>query len=287
MPRHTKPTRVERGKDPSEQLSRKLTAILRHGKDGFKDRISPAGWLPIQELITRSNYCQTNNITHADISQAVKNCPKQRFKISDDLQQIKATQGHTISISDDSLTEITLEKAHTYDAVCHGTYYKVLNLIQQYGLCKMKRQHIHMTASDRVDASIGVISGFRASTEVLVYIDIVKAVSEGLKFFVSENNVILCAGNQEGYLLPQYFKKIVDRKTGTEVMSKHSNSSSTSTDKKKLENLAKNLRKKLKSIEALKKQTGGLNQEQLEKVASEPNVRNKLNETIESLKQMK
>ena len=36
----------------------------------------------------------------------------------------------------------------------------------------------------------------------------------GLKFFRSANNVILTEGNQDGAVAPDFFQKVVDRKSG-------------------------------------------------------------------------
>lgn len=48
----------------------------------------------------------------------------------------------------------------------------------------------------------------RASAQVLVYIDMEKAMRGGLKFFQSENGVILCAGNEKGFIPPEFFKEV-------------------------------------------------------------------------------
>lgn len=37
---------------------------------------------------------------------------------------------------------------------------------------------------------------------------------DGLKFFISKNNVILCPGNENGYLETKYFAKAVNVKSG-------------------------------------------------------------------------
>ena len=37
---------------------------------------------------------------------------------------------------------------------------------------------------------------------------------DGFKFFLSENNVLLCAGDHTGLLPPRYFISVVDRKSG-------------------------------------------------------------------------
>lgn len=313
--------------DPSSRLSHKLSSILRHGNDGFKDVLEKQnGWVELAVLLQRSNFCQQHNVTKEQIETVVKNCPKQRFKISDDGFRIKATQGHTINFVDETLRKMTVEQAAGYDAIAHGTYRKSINLIMNSGLSRMARQHIHLTASDRVDKSIGVISGFRMSCEILIYVDAVAAIQDGIDFFVSENNVILCSGNDEGLLIPKYFKKVVDRQKGgkkiceerlavwrgeaqiesetsttitKEVSAKNSDEKKSSSakvpaektpERKKLENLAKNLRKKLRRIEVLKGQAMEcieLNEEQKTKLASEADVKTKLEETLKALRETK
>lgn len=39
-------------------------------------------------------------------------------------------------------------------------------------------------------------------------------IEDGIRFFRSVNNVILCPGDQEGFLKPEYFEKVVDLKKG-------------------------------------------------------------------------
>ena len=39
--------------------------------------------------------------------------------------------------------------------------------------------------------------------------------SDGIKFYMSANKVILSSGDINGIILPKYFKNVVDRKTGT------------------------------------------------------------------------
>ena len=36
--------------------------------------------------------------------------------------------------------------------------------------------------------------------------------SDGFKFYWSANNVILCPGNEQGFLPPQYFEKVMQTK---------------------------------------------------------------------------
>jgi 2'-phosphotransferase len=43
---------------------------------------------------------------------------------------------------------------------------------------------------------------------VLIYIDVDKAISAGIDFFVSANSVVLTEGDEWGYLRPQFFSLV-------------------------------------------------------------------------------
>ncbi|KAH3856764.1 hypothetical protein DPMN_099358 [Dreissena polymorpha] len=83
------------------------------------------------------------------------------------------------------------------------------------GLSRMKRNHIHMAMGEPGDNC--VTSGMRSSCEVTIRIDLKKAMEDGIKFFVSANNVILSPGNEDGLIPPKYFELVMDRKKGARI----------------------------------------------------------------------
>merc|ERR1711963_528262 len=82
--------------------------------------------------------------------------------------------------------------------VIHGTNFKEWN-------------HIHFAAGE--PGSEGVISGMRGTAQVYIYVDLAAAMGDGLRFYRSANNVILSPGNDQGVLLPKYFKQVKNVKT--------------------------------------------------------------------------
>jgi 2'-phosphotransferase len=52
----------------------------------------------------------------------------------------------------------------------------------------------------------------RKNSSILVYVDVEAAMKAGIKFFVSENGVILTEGNEEGFLPYEFFKRVESRK---------------------------------------------------------------------------
>lgn len=94
--------------------------------------------------------------------------------------------------------------------VVHGTYVEPWAQIKTKGLSVMRRNHIHL-ASGKFGEE-GVISGMRKTAEVFIYINIPKALEEDIKFFISDNGVILTPGNSQGLLPPHLFLRVEDKK---------------------------------------------------------------------------
>ena len=52
----------------------------------------------------------------------------------------------------------------------------------------------------------------RTSSQVLIFINLQKALDAGIKFFMSDNGVILTEGDNEGFLRPEFFEKVENTK---------------------------------------------------------------------------
>ena len=52
----------------------------------------------------------------------------------------------------------------------------------------------------------------RNSSNILIYIDVQKAIDAGIKFFLSSNGVVLTEGDESGFLRPQFFQRVTDKK---------------------------------------------------------------------------
>ena len=76
----------------------------------------------------------------------------------------------------------------------------------------MGRNNIHMAIG--LPKGDGVISGMRNSCQVVVEVNMTKAVHRGLPLYVSQNRVVLTPGEgKEGYLPFEYFRSVYDFKT--------------------------------------------------------------------------
>lgn len=60
-----------------------------------------------------------------------------------------------------------------------------------------------------MNAKSGIRKGY-SRPDILIYLDIEKAIKDGIEFYVSKNGVILSPGNQDGIIEPKYFKDVVE-----------------------------------------------------------------------------
>ena len=75
--------------------------------------------------------------------------------------------------------------------------------------------HIRVTAGLPGDSSVLRVSDMRKSAQVLVLVDVARAIQTGVPFYKSDNNVALTPEVGEAGLLPcSYFSSAVDTRTG-------------------------------------------------------------------------
>ncbi|KAF9306551.1 hypothetical protein BGZ74_005126 [Mortierella antarctica] len=199
---------------PTVQLSKALSWLLRHNAESQGIAIRPDGYCLLSDVMAHSKF---KKFTVADVMGVVETNDKKRFEVMEEVMEdkegvvtktfIRAVQGHSIKAVEDLGLEALTNPAQI-PTVIHGTVFSKWDLICQHGLSKMNRNHIHM-ASGLLGES-GVTSGMRKSCNLYIYIDTVKAIQDGIKFFRTSNSVILSDGlNGDGIIPAQYFLKVV------------------------------------------------------------------------------
>lgn len=170
---------------------------LHMGSDGF---------LFVEDLLAHTQFCSYSS---EDVERVVAANDKQRFKLrshpGDGRLQIRANQGHSVQVMDLELKPILAGSTDCPAEAVHGSYIRNWSSIQQQGLNRMTRTHIHLASG--LPGDDGVISGMRRNCDLAVFIDVPKALADGIEFFWSENGVLLTAGDAEGKLLPKYFSR--------------------------------------------------------------------------------
>lgn len=161
---------------------------------------------------------------------------------------IRATQGHSIKTVDAAsfLEPLSLsDESKLPDTVVHGTFHSTWPLILQTGgLRCMGRNHIHFATGPSLESVLAVhgddaaqgkskpdearvISGMRRDAQVLIYINVRKALAAGVPFWRSENGVILSEGipvaksgeeqkkdEEQKFVSLDFFDVVVERKVG-------------------------------------------------------------------------
>lgn len=192
------------------KTSRLLSYYLRHAAAERNIPISSEGYVLVDALLAQPDF-KAGHVDLALIQQAVANNSKQRFQMKKDSKgdiYIRATQGHSIASvrSEDLLTPITMEDLPRYPVVVHGTFRRFWeNNIKENGLSRMGRNHVHFATGYPNDGQ--VISGMRQACDVYIELDLVNALSDGMKVYVSANGVILTDGF-DGLVHPKYFKTV-------------------------------------------------------------------------------
>lgn len=185
-------------------MSFALTSALRHRAVEMGLPIDSAGFVPVAQLLAHPQFRQ---YTRDDLGEAVRTCNKRRFALRKDaegVEHVRANQGHSIkSVRSDHAMEQVRSPADLGPALVHGTTRTAWSLIESTGgLNRMARNHIHMAMG--LPGAEGVISGMRNRSEVHVYLDGPSMLRDGVRLFRSENDVILCEGDERGFVLLKY-----------------------------------------------------------------------------------
>lgn len=213
-----------------KQVSKRLSLVLRHQALDWGLECGADGYVPLAAILKHKRFVP--GVTVEEVQQVVADNDKQRFhlkktrrKAGDDGGSdsagslkwwIRASQGHSMDHID---ADALLELLDAPLPVCvHGTYLKCWDAISAEGLCRMARNHVHCAVG--LPGEGGVISGMRGSVDLVVYVDMARAMEEGgIVFYRSANGVILTPGvGPRGVVPPQYFHAAVRVSDGVDLL---------------------------------------------------------------------
>ena len=168
-------------------VSKFLAYLLRHRPQSIGLNMDSHGWVDVEELILKINSnkkYEVPDITFEDIKEIVRTNRKQRFilKYENNKCYIRANQGHSLKNIDLEFTEKTPPKV-----LYHGTGQKYIESIMKQGLIKKTRQYVHLSNDIKIAYEVGI----RHGEVVILEIDSKQMYIDGVKFYLSENNVWL------------------------------------------------------------------------------------------------
>lgn len=194
-----------------EELGRLLTRILRHQATELRLAIRGDGFVEVAALLRLSVKTRggrtLSSFSVDDVRLAAARDRKRRMGLVEDGGRlyIRANQGHSMTavVSEQLLKPVL--NAREVPVCVHGTQRMYLDSIFAKGLSKMQRLHVHFATGLPNDS--GVISGMRSSSNVLIHLNVEKALADGMKLFKSDNGVILTEGFN-GVVPAKYFKRV-------------------------------------------------------------------------------
>lgn len=188
------------------KLSKTMSYILRHEAKELGIQMDDNARILLSDLLAQPEF---ENVSFDMIKKIVDDNNKKRFEIEtiNGNLMIRAVQGHSKEFNEIiDETKLMEEIRVPLEKCIHGTNEKAWEIIKYEGIKTQSRMHIHCAISEPEDRQ--VISGMRLDTNVMIYVDMEKAMNDGIKFYLSKNKVILTNG-KNGILEPKYFKKVI------------------------------------------------------------------------------
>lgn len=155
-----------------------LAYVLRHNPGSIGLTLDNNGWAKIDDLIAKSDKVK---LTKEIIEEVVRTDNKSRYKLSEDGERIRASQGHSVNV------DLGLEPTKPPKVLYQGTATRFLSDIFREGLKKMNRQHVHLS----VDKDTALNVGSRHGKPIILKIDAEQMHKDGHEFFLSDNKVWL------------------------------------------------------------------------------------------------
>ena len=163
-----------------KRTSKFLSLVLRHQPDKIGISLDEAGWVDVETLLSAMSR-HGKRISRETLDYVVRTNDKKRFAFSEDGQQIRANQGHSVDV------ELGYTLAEPPQTLLHGTPTGFIEAIRKGGLKKMKRHHVHL----HVDVATSLAVGRRRGKPVLLKVRALEMAKQGHEFFVTPNNVWL------------------------------------------------------------------------------------------------
>ena len=174
------------------RLSKLLSLVLRHDPAHLGLTLDDQGWVPVDTLLAQARAHQVP-LTHEILLHLVATSPKQRFRLSDDQQRIRASQGHSVAV------DLGYVPVVPPAVLYHGTAEHHLPIILEQGLLKKNRQHVHLSADGATARQVGS----RHGAPVVLVVDTAQMHADGYPFYQADNGVWLTEA-----VPPQYLRRL-------------------------------------------------------------------------------
>ena len=152
---------------------KKLSYLLRHDTSYAFDK---HGWRSVSNLIANHGF------SLEELHEIVATNNKQRYEFSGDMKFIRARQGHSINV------DVELAEEVPPVVLYHGTPKENLPSILDKGICKMSRNHVHLSDTIETASNVGARRG---KAFMVITVNAKQMHEDGYTFFLSRNGVWL------------------------------------------------------------------------------------------------
>ncbi|KAK7466320.1 tRNA 2'-phosphotransferase [Stygiomarasmius scandens] len=188
-------------------LTKRLSYLLRHGAEAEGLNIRPDGWVPLGDVLKHATMM---GVSLEGLQKVLQRDPQRRIKLKEEpVSQntstwwIKASGRHSIPSVNTAVKQI--KSVEQVSAVLYCVNWTKWDSIKQYGIWPEKDDSlIHFIQS--VHENYG-IEAHRNTSQVVIQLDLSKAILEGLQFFITNDHSIVTAGDYRGCVGPEYIYK--------------------------------------------------------------------------------
>lgn len=172
------------------KVSKFLSLVLRHRPERIGIRLDRAGWVEVDELLSRAR-AHGLPLTRAELEEVVATNDKRRFSFDAEGSRIRAVQGHSVEVELGYAPEVPPETLY------HGTAAQLVDAIRREGLKRGQRHHVHLSA----DAATATRVGARRGRAVVLAVQAGRMQRDGLIFYRSANGVWLTEHVPPAYIV--------------------------------------------------------------------------------------
>ncbi|MFK7748643.1 MAG: RNA 2'-phosphotransferase [Kordia sp.] len=164
----------------NKSISKFLSYVLRHNPDKLGITLDENGWTSVAVLLEKINV-GAYSLSMEELEDVVATNNKKRFAFNEDKTMIRASQGHSVNI------DLGIQPKEPPNYLYHGTVEKFITSIQEKGLIKGTRQHVHLSA----DKETAINVGSRRGKPIILTVRSGEMHAQHHNFYQSENGVWL------------------------------------------------------------------------------------------------
>jgi len=198
------------------QIGKRMSYLIRHGCKNERVPMDNQGYVNMKALLDWLNKDLHHHLDTEDITWIVDNNDKVRLSI-DHLCGVKSNYGHSLELPEMEMEEYREDINGNKRYIVHVTYHKYLPKILLEGLSQMDRNHVHLCKPIG-----GTWIRRKKRANIAIYVDVQEARRNGWKFFSAPNDVIMCSGDDSGYIPLNYFKEVKNIQTAAQIEIKSS-----------------------------------------------------------------